>query len=50
MPADRHSAETASPKRDDDSPWKETLERFFPEFLALLFPAVHAEIDWSKGV
>jgi hypothetical protein len=50
MPADRHSAETASPKRDDDSPWKEALERFFPEFLALLFPAVHAEIDWSKGV
>ncbi|EIC23755.1 RpnC/YadD family protein [Thiorhodovibrio frisius] len=50
MPADHHSAETASPKRDDDSPWKEALERFFPEFLALLFPAVHAEIDWSKGV
>ncbi|MEA3643569.1 MAG: hypothetical protein VBE63_27115, partial [Lamprobacter sp.] len=37
-------------KRDDDSPWKEALERFFPEFLALLFPAIHAEIDWSKGV
>jgi len=50
MPADHHSAETAPPKRDDDSPWKEALERFFPEFLALLFPSVHAEIDWSKGV
>ena len=35
---------------DYDSPWKEALERFFPEFLALLFPAIHAEIDWSKGV
>ncbi|WP_242518360.1 DUF4351 domain-containing protein [Halochromatium roseum] len=36
-----------SPKRDQDSPWKEALERFFPEFLALLFPAIHAEIDWN---
>ncbi|MBK1621844.1 hypothetical protein CKO42_26420 [Lamprobacter modestohalophilus] len=50
MPTDNHSAKTASPKRDDDSPWKEALERFFPEFLALLFPTVHAEIDWSQGV
>lgn len=37
----------AAPKRDHDSPWKEALERYFPEFLALLFPAIHAEIDWS---
>ncbi|WP_328986626.1 hypothetical protein [Thiorhodovibrio winogradskyi] len=29
---------------------KEALERFFPEFPALLFPAIHAEIDWPKGV
>ncbi|MCF8016850.1 MAG: hypothetical protein K9L65_14395, partial [Chromatiaceae bacterium] len=50
MPTDNHSAKTASPRRDDDSPWKEALERFFPEFLALLFPTVYAEIDWSKGV
>jgi hypothetical protein len=38
--------ETAD-KPDYDSPWKEALEKFFPEFLALLFPAIHAEIDWS---
>jgi hypothetical protein len=38
-----------SSQSDHDSPWKEALERFFPEFLALLFPAIHAEIDWSKG-
>jgi hypothetical protein len=50
MSADSQTADHASPKRDDDSPWKDALERFFPEFLALLFPAVHAEIDWSKGV
>nr|VFJ47243.1 MAG: protein of unknown function (DUF4351) [Candidatus Kentron sp. DK] len=35
-------------ERDDyDSPWKEALEFYFPEFLALLFPAIHGEIDWS---
>ncbi|MEA3643991.1 MAG: hypothetical protein VBE63_29315, partial [Lamprobacter sp.] len=33
---------------DHDSPWKEALEVYFSEFLALLFPAVHAEIDWEQ--
>ena len=36
---------SGSAPSDQDSPWKEALERFFPEFLALLFPAIHAEID-----
>lgn len=36
---------TGSAQSDQDTPWKEALERFFPEFLALLFPAIHAEID-----
>jgi hypothetical protein len=36
--------------RDDyDSPWKDALERYFPHFLALLFPRIHAAVDWSKG-
>jgi len=35
--------------RDDyDSPWKEALESYFPEFMALLFPAIHGEVDWSR--
>ena len=34
---------------DYDSPWKEALERYLPEFLALLFPHAHAGIDWSQG-
>ncbi|WPL15304.1 hypothetical protein Thiowin_00191 [Thiorhodovibrio winogradskyi] len=49
MTADTQATDS-SDKPDYDSPWKEALERFFPEFLALLFPAIHAEIDWSKGV
>jgi len=40
----------ASPTRDDyDSPWKEALERYFPEFIALLYPKIHAEIDWTHA-
>ena len=37
---------SGSAQSDHDSPWKEALDRFFPEFLARLFPAIHAEIDW----
>lgn len=32
---------------DYDSPWKEALDRFFPEFMALIFPEVHCRIDWN---
>lgn len=45
MSAETETADTAD-KPDYDSPWKEALERFFPEFLALLFPAIHQQIDW----
>ena len=34
---------------DYDSPWKEALDVYFEAFLALLFPAVHRQIDWSRG-
>jgi hypothetical protein len=34
---------------DFDSPWKEALDEYFEPFLALLFPAVHGQIDWSRG-
>jgi hypothetical protein len=44
----RRSQSSRSHQSDYDSPWKEALEleRFFPEFLALLFPTIHARIDW----
>ncbi len=35
---------------DYDGAWKETLERFLPQFLQLAFPAVHRAVDWSKPV
>ncbi len=33
---------------DYDSPWKEALDEYLEPCFALLFPAAHAEIDWSK--
>jgi hypothetical protein len=30
-----------------DSPWKEALERYLEPFMALLFPEIHGNIDWS---
>jgi len=36
-------------RSDYDSPWKEALERYFPDFMALGFPAIYAAIDWTRG-
>jgi hypothetical protein len=33
---------------DYDSPWKEAIERHFPDFLRFFFPTAHAQIDWSQ--
>ena len=33
---------------DYDSPWKEALDFFFADFLQLLFPEAHADIDWGR--
>ncbi len=34
---------------DFDSPWKDALDTYFEPFLLLLFPGIHARIDWSRG-
>lgn len=34
---------------DYDSPWKDALQAFFPRFVELLFPDIHADIDWRRG-
>jgi len=34
---------------DEDSPWKEILERYFCEFLAFFFPEAHSAIAWERG-
>jgi hypothetical protein len=32
-----------------DTPWKDVVEVYFEDFLLFFFPAIHADIDWSKG-
>ncbi len=32
-----------------DSPWKEMLELYFPQFMAFFFPDAHADVDWTHG-
>jgi predicted transposase YdaD len=34
---------------DYDSPWKEAVEHYFPEFMAFYFADACAEIDWQQG-
>jgi len=36
-----------SVKNDYDSPWKEVIEQFFPEFIRFFFPKIYPEIDWA---
>ncbi len=31
-----------------DSPWKEAIEHYFPEFMAFYFPNAYKAVDWSK--
>jgi len=38
-----------SRRADHDSPWKMALDYYFQEFVGLLFPAIHEQVDWSKG-
>ncbi len=37
------------PATDFDSPWKEALEQYLPDCLALFLPQAYAEIDWTRG-
>lgn len=37
-------------RRRYDSPWKTIIEALFPEFVQMLVPAAHGEIDWSVPV
>ncbi|CAM4317085.1 DUF4351 domain-containing protein [Bordetella tumbae] len=34
-------------RADYDSAWKDALSAYFPEFLGMLHPCVHARIDWT---
>ena len=34
---------------DYDSPWKEGIEKFFPDFMKFFFPEIHGDIDWNRS-
>ncbi|AHE96953.1 RpnC/YadD family protein [Thioalkalivibrio paradoxus] len=34
---------------DYDSPWKDAITRYLPEFMAFYFPDADAEIDWNRS-
>lgn len=36
-------------RQDFDSPWKEALDVYFPEFMNFFFRNIHAAVDWSRG-
>ncbi len=38
-----------NPGAEQDSPWKEALDRWLDAFVLLLLPDLHAEVDWSQG-
>ncbi|MCP4349407.1 MAG: DUF4351 domain-containing protein [Desulfobacterales bacterium] len=39
-----------SPEAHDyDTPWKEVIDRYFPEFIEFFFPKAYQDIDWEKG-
>jgi len=33
-----------------DSTWKDALDTYFEAFMELLFPDVHAVVDWDRPV
>lgn len=35
-------------RTDYDSPWKEVIESYFPQFLEFFFPLAYREIDWAQ--
>ncbi len=35
-------------RTDYDSPWKEIIESYFPQFLEFFFPLAYREIDWVQ--
>jgi hypothetical protein len=37
-------------KTDYDNPWKSVIDLYFRDFLRFFFPAIEADIDWSKPI
>jgi hypothetical protein len=42
-------APNVTPDIQFDSPWKTSIETYFPNFMAFFFPLIFADIDWTRG-
>jgi hypothetical protein len=40
----------ATPRTDQDSPWKLVLRDYFPEAIAFFFPTVAKVVDWTQPI
>ncbi|MDP2105895.1 MAG: hypothetical protein Q8J76_07860, partial [Desulfobulbaceae bacterium] len=40
--------QTSLNNNDYDTPWKDAVTRYFPEFMAFYFPEAHSQIDWEQ--
>ena len=46
---DARIADTETLNDDYDSPWKDAVEHYFPEFMAFYFPEAYDCFDWNLG-
>ena len=49
MRARKKTQPSELPQTDQDSPWKEVVERFFLAFMAFFLPQAFEDIDWERG-
>lgn len=45
---DNNENKENNPATEYDSPWKDILTVYFPEFMQFFFPAAYNEIDWTQ--
>ncbi|MFK0731652.1 MAG: Rpn family recombination-promoting nuclease/putative transposase [Gloeotrichia echinulata GP01] len=45
---DNNENKYQNPATEYDSPWKDILQTYFPEFMQFFFPDAYHEIDWKK--
>ncbi|MFN6519301.1 MAG: hypothetical protein RMY29_033070 [Nostoc sp. CreGUA01] len=47
---DKNDNKIKNPSTEYDSPWKDILQTYFPEFMQFFFPSAYKEIDWTKEI
>ena len=50
MPQPQQSLKTENSQDDYDTPWKDIIELFFPQFMAFFVPDSEQDIDWDTKI